>query len=312
LKRFLVEVAAFLAIQAAVAIGIESTYRRTLGTHHYLTALRDKERLLQTVPPPRVLLVGGSSLAFGVNSKALERALGVPVLNLGLNAGLGLDMILAQAERGLADGDRVMLSPEYRLLDKGRPFDSATVWQVLAIAPSSARDVSARAVPQLLDDGLLLPRQRMVALWGYARHGRPASVYWRHGFNERGDFVGHLGQASQQAGGKHARVPHPEDLADAVERLSRFARRAHERGAEVVILPAPFPADDAAGRRAAVGAVWLTIAHATGLRVVPAWSPDRSLFWDTEYHLTREGRGAHTREILRALQAPPAEVVASR
>jgi hypothetical protein len=310
-KRFVLEVAAFLALQAAIAAGVEWTYRREIGARHFLAALADKERRLQTVRPPRVLLVGGSSLAFGVNSQELAQAFGVPVLNLAVNAGLGLDLILRQAERGLVPGDRVLLSPEYRLLDQGSPFDSSTVWQAILIAPSTARDVGAHALPQLLDDGLVLPRHRLLALWEFWRHGRPQSLYWRYGFDERGDFVGHLEQTSLQAGGKHARVPPPAELADAVARLSRFAARARSLGVEVVILPAPFPADDEPSRRDAVARIWRTISQETGMRVIPVWSPDRSLFYDTEYHLTREGRQAHTEQILRALQPPPAAVDAS-
>ncbi|HET9317756.1 MAG TPA: hypothetical protein VFQ51_19335 [Vicinamibacteria bacterium] len=311
MKRFVLEVAAFLALQAAIAVALEWTYQSQLGRGHYLAALSDKERLLRTTRPPRVLLVGGSSLAFGVDSRQLEDALGVPVRNLALNAGLGLDLILRQAEKGLVPGDRVLLSPEYRLLDPGTPFDSSTVWQAVALVPAMARYLSPRAVPQLLDDGLALPHQRLSGLWTWVRAGRPGQLYRRQGFDDRGDFVGHLDLASEQGNNRHARIPPPDDLADAVELLSRFARRARSLGVEVVILPPPFPADDEPSRHDAVGRIWRTVSHETGMRVIPVWSPDRSLFYDTEYHLTREGRRAHTQEILRALRAAPGDVVAS-
>jgi hypothetical protein len=302
-KRFLAEIAAFLALQAAIALAFEGAYVRALGYDNYLAARADKTRRVESEPPPRVLLVGGSSLAFGANSSRLERALGRPVVNLGVNAGLGLDLVIRPAERAMAAGDLVILSPEYRLLEAGLPMDTSTVWQLLAAEPGAARDVASRSWPALLDDGLSLPSQRLQALWLYARKGRPDSIYWRSSFDGRGDFVGHLGFPSWRGGDQHVYIPSPQEAAQACDRLALFADRARTVGAEVLLVPAPIPADDVRPQREAIERLWRTVAERTRLRVVQTSMLPRSRFFDTAYHLTRRGRNQRTDELARALLA---------
>jgi hypothetical protein len=303
MKRFLRDVGAFLALQVVVAVAVETAYHRALGAHNYMAAFEDKAKLLETTPPPRILLVGGSSLAFGVNSAAIERALGRPVVNLGLHAGLGLDLALRQAERSLAQGDLVVLSPEYGPLGPGLPFHTVTLLHQLAIVPSAARDLHVSSVPRLLDGGLGLPRQRLTALWDYVRVGRPVSVYWREGFNRRGDFLGHLDSGSLGGGSEHVWVPTAELATDACARLGRFARRARERGAEVLIAPPPIPADDRERQSETIARFWQAVTQRTGLRVLEDVVLPRSRFFDSGYHLTRQGRRQHTGSILRGVRA---------
>ncbi len=309
MKRFLLEVLAVVAAQALLMAALERTYDRRLGTRHYLAALEDKERLQRATRPPRVLLVGGSSLAFGVNSRALERSWGVPVVNLALHAGLGLELLLRQAARALVPGDRVVRSLEYWLFKDGFPFDSATLWQEIATVPSSARDLGPRSVPTLLDDGLVLPRQRLVALWSSLVDGPSTSIYRRDAFDERGDFVAHL-DLHVPPPTDHARIPSADELDDACGRLAEFAQRARALGVEVLLMPAPVPDDDLQPRREEVERVWRTVSERTGLPVTPVLPLDRSSFFDSAYHLNREGRRARTDEILRAMGAARTAAVA--
>lgn len=62
---------------------------------------------------PKVLLVGGSASMFGVNSTALSTALGRPVINLGVNAGVLSPYIQHYARQAIAPGDWVVLPVEY-------------------------------------------------------------------------------------------------------------------------------------------------------------------------------------------------------
>ena len=63
----------------------------------YFAAAIDKERLLAVTRAPRLLLVGGSNLAFGIDSEQIETITGLAVLNLGLHANVGLRLMLRQA-----------------------------------------------------------------------------------------------------------------------------------------------------------------------------------------------------------------------
>lgn len=62
---------------------------------------------------PTVLLVGGSGVHFGMDAATFISRTGLPAVNFGTHAGLGLPYILERARRALVSGDTVLLSLEY-------------------------------------------------------------------------------------------------------------------------------------------------------------------------------------------------------
>lgn len=55
----------------------------------YFAALIDKVERLKSIEGPKIVLIGNSNLAFGINSELLEQEMGLPVVNMGLQGGLG-------------------------------------------------------------------------------------------------------------------------------------------------------------------------------------------------------------------------------
>ena len=81
-----------------------------------------KEALAAAISGPRLLLVGGSGVTFGLNAEEIERETGHRTVNMGTHAGLGLDYILDRTEKIARPGDTVLLAIEYELYTK--PFGS--------------------------------------------------------------------------------------------------------------------------------------------------------------------------------------------
>ncbi|MGC0389347.1 hypothetical protein [Bradyrhizobium sp. USDA 241] len=94
------------------AAWIASTYER-------------KETAAAEIEGPKIVLIGGSSTHFGFSGETISRLIGVPVVNLGVHAGLGADYILDRAKRSLKRGDTAVLSLEYHLFKRARPSDVA-------------------------------------------------------------------------------------------------------------------------------------------------------------------------------------------
>jgi hypothetical protein len=61
---------------------------------------------------PKIVFIGGSNVRFGVDAAALSRDLGMPVVNYGLHASLGLDVITDRALQCVKPGDIVVIAPE--------------------------------------------------------------------------------------------------------------------------------------------------------------------------------------------------------
>lgn len=90
------------------AFGLPSQYEQT-----YLGELHVKQELLAKSSGRRIIMVGGSGVAFGQRSDLLQEALpGYSVINFGMYAGLGSTVTMELVLPLIRDGDIVIFSPE--------------------------------------------------------------------------------------------------------------------------------------------------------------------------------------------------------
>ena len=113
MRPFLRDLLLFVAIQLGIVLGLQAAVAR--NSQSYLASTVDKQRLLATASAPRVVFVGGSNLAYGLDSGAVDRALPHEVVNMGLNSFLGVRYLLAEVENEMRAGDIVALSFEHEL-----------------------------------------------------------------------------------------------------------------------------------------------------------------------------------------------------
>ncbi len=96
-----------LALLTAYAAAQPEAYGET-----YYAALPAKYDRLHAVQGEKLVVIGGSSVAFGLDSKIAEQELGLPVVNFGLYAAFGLKCMLDLSLDALHEGDIVVLAPE--------------------------------------------------------------------------------------------------------------------------------------------------------------------------------------------------------
>jgi hypothetical protein len=76
---------------------------------------------------PKIIFGGGSGTLYGVRAKDVQRAFGVPAVNMAVNAVLEIDYILYRLKRVLGKGDIVVLPLEYEhLVYAGKPSSVKT------------------------------------------------------------------------------------------------------------------------------------------------------------------------------------------
>lgn len=78
----------------------------------FVGALDEKYDRLTSIEEDKLVIVGGSSTAFGIDSAMLEQYTGMPVVNFGLYAALGTKLMLDLSRPGIEEGDVVILAPE--------------------------------------------------------------------------------------------------------------------------------------------------------------------------------------------------------
>ena len=78
----------------------------------FVGVLDEKLERLTSIEEEKIVIVGGSSVAFGIDSELMENELGRPVVNFGLYAALGTKLMLDLSKAGIKKGDVVILAPE--------------------------------------------------------------------------------------------------------------------------------------------------------------------------------------------------------
>lgn len=79
------------------------------GPDNYLAAAYDKDRRLRTTPGERIILVGGSNVAFSMDSRILEERYGLAPVNMGLQAPLGVRFMTRHVAEYVRSGDVVVV-----------------------------------------------------------------------------------------------------------------------------------------------------------------------------------------------------------
>ncbi len=121
----------------------------------------DKHEALETTAPPRIILVGGSNVAFGIDSEKMENELHLSVVNTGLHAGIGLPYMLNDVKPYLKEGDTIIIIPEYSQFfddkDKGEVEPLAAM---IGINPLSIRYLHPKSMREIHLIGATLFRHK--------------------------------------------------------------------------------------------------------------------------------------------------------
>ncbi len=116
----------------------------------FLGEFDDKvERLYQT-EGEKIVVIGGSSVAFGVDAKLLSETLGKPVVNFGLYATLGTKTMMDYAEDAVGKGDIIVIAPEMNAQTFSLYFNAEAMWQAVDGDFSLLRYIGNDDLPAML------------------------------------------------------------------------------------------------------------------------------------------------------------------
>lgn len=77
---------------------------------NYQASMVDKVARLESIKEPKIVLIGNSNLAFGIDSRQIEEAFGMPVVNMGLHGGVGNAFNEQAAKLNVTEGDIYIVS----------------------------------------------------------------------------------------------------------------------------------------------------------------------------------------------------------
>ncbi|RYG41989.1 MAG: hypothetical protein EOO01_23965 [Chitinophagaceae bacterium] len=261
-----------------------------------------KDSLLKNAPSPRIVMIGGSNLAFGINSQMIKDSLGLNPVNTGIHAAIGLMYMLDNAESHIRKGDVVVVSPEYEQFFGELAYGSEQLLRV-------AYDASPRAAIFDLKKKQLLTIMRSVPRYAMAKLNPFEYFRFQHlpnysveSFNQYGDVYTHWNTPGVKV---PTLGPVKDELNEEVfDRLVAFKDSLANRGALLFVAYPAFQQSsfDAYGDK--IGLVETKL-KATGIPLLgtPArYTVPDSMLFDTQYHLSKQGLDHRTHLLIEDLR----------
>lgn len=307
MKRFIIKtlvlVAAFVGINLLLFLAIPK------NKTDYLYEYNHKTSLLDTVPQPRIIFMGGSSIAFNNDSKTIRDSLGCNIINCGLHAGIGIRIPFEDGLQYIRKGDIVVLQIEYANYFNGGNGEPETLPAFMAVTDWRIwKSFNANQWKKLIQG---IPRENITNLIHLARRTLKGSqekpsqnqsfVYTKEGFNEFGDEVSHLDYPNLKYLGSGKKIGRAANE-DFIEWLGQTIERYEIAGAQVIMLPpACILSSFNKSYNDHIKDALSTIQHPYIVEPSSMALPDTCMF-NTEYHLNREGVRKNTQNIIQALK----------
>jgi hypothetical protein len=238
----------------------------------------------ETFGQDRIILVGGSSLGWGVSSEVLTKNLDIPTLNYGLHAGVGYKNFFRHIKDVLnKERDLIVISPEYFIISDGGDLGRSKEFCHISIYSKGKYpiDCIGYSISSLFN---ILPLLDGIGFLDDFRD------YRRDGFNKFGDYIHRIEGVNMIGKMNDHDVCSGWDLEDLSKRYIPFVDNLISQGYEVVYIPNFIP------KLACSEVDKLYEFHRIMFLKYGIKSFDKAqllfkdlYFYDSPYHLTNEG-----------------------
>lgn len=275
----------------------------------FLGELKYKCRRLDETEGRRIVFVGGSGVAFGIDSGLVERELpDYTAVNFGMYAALGTRVMLDLSADSLREGDIVILCPEQQEQALSGYLGSEYLWQGV-------------------DGAFYLLSQIDRGDWGSLAGAFPAfaasklrytvtgktpqieGVYTRSAFDEYGDIVSPLCDSNRMPGGYDTNTPilfQPDLISEEfIDAVNRYADSLSQRGIAVWYHFCPMN-ELAVETGADIDGYYDLLQEKLHCPIIGNPSDavlEAEWFYDTNFHLNASGKTVYTRQMIRDIKA---------
>ena len=154
----------------------------------FMGELKSKYERLKETSGKRIVLVGGSGVAFDCDSALMDDFFpSYEIVNFGMYAGLGTKAVMDLSENYIHEGDIVILSPEQSEQTFSDYFNGEYMWQAADGAFGMLRDLKSENFEAMLGN---FPRFALEKLNYVMKGQKPQtdSIYQKKSFNIYGDI----------------------------------------------------------------------------------------------------------------------------
>ena len=267
----------------------------------YCAAVIDKAERLQSIEEPKLVLLGDSNVVLGIDSAQLEDALGMPVVNMALHAGIGNVFHERMARLNVTEGDVYVYAP-CSFDDKDKIEDPVLAWTAIGrhwelfdLIPEHDRWRMVKRYPTFLKKCI----NRFVEGTGDSEIGE---IYSRSNFNEYGDMA----YKNPEYRWKFVEPVVPSKVNDrTAERIDELAVWLEERGATLVVAAYPIADGELTSAREGFVEFQEELEQKLECEVISDFTDymyDYDYFYDSPLHLTVEGTDLRTKQLISDLE----------
>lgn len=275
----------------------------------FMGELKSKYERLKETSGKRIVLVGGSGVAFDCDSALMDDFFpSYEIVNFGMYAGLGTKAVMDLSENYIHEGDIVILSPEQSEQTFSDYFNGEYMWQAADGAFGMLRDLKSENFEAMLGN---FPRFALEKLNYVMKGQKPQtdSIYQKKSFNTYGDIELDTCRENILPNGYdvNQKVRFTEDVVqpEFMDYMNDWAKRLEKKGAVVWYRYCPVnklsveDMDDLA-------AYDLFLRQKLDFPVIG--NPENSLmdaewFFDTNFHLNSAGKEVNTVQLIRDIKA---------
>lgn len=275
----------------------------------FMGELKSKYERLKETSGKRIVLVGGSGVAFDCDSALMDDFFpSYEIVNFGMYAGLGTKAVMDLSENYIHEGDIVILSPEQGEQTFSDYFNGEYMWQAADGAFGMLRDLKSENFDAMLGN---FPRFALEKLNYVMKGQKPQtdSIYQKKSFNTYGDIELDTCRENILPNGYdvNQEVRFTEDVVqpEFMDYMNDWAKRLEKKGAVVWYRYCPVnklsveDMDDLA-------AYDVFLRQKLDFPVIG--NPENSLmeaewFFDTNFHLNRPGKEVNTVQLIRDMKA---------
>ena len=207
--------------------------------YDYNASLIDKVYRLKSINEPKIILVGNSNLAFGINSKMIQDSLKMPVVNLGLHGGLGNAFHENIAKLNINSGDIVVVC-HTNFSDNDTISDNLLAWVTVEYHKELWEILRGKDYPGMLRAYPHYLHRTIMLYLTFQGNKKPQNTsYARTSFNEYGDICFRPSEGITQPifNDNSVKVPEINDVC--TKRLNELNNYVKTRGATLLIAGYP-------------------------------------------------------------------------
>ena len=273
----------YLIVSFSLLIGLDIGLSKTawpINENHYLLGFEKfRSHAEETIGKKRIILVGGSSLGWGVSAEQLSADLGILTLNSGIYAGIGFKNFIRLIEDVIdKDNDILVISPEYEIVSEFSRFKRNSNFCEISLYVRHSYPLECM--------GYSL--NQMFRVIPTIDRSDPEMI--RAGFNDFGDYVYRRSKEMNMVGKLNGDYCSSWNLADIWNIYIPYIRDLQSDGYNVVYIP-NFLQEGSCKGTEKISQFHQALFDEFGVRGFeePQLEFNETLFYNTRYHLTKEG-----------------------